>query len=565
MRLLVALLLGLLPTALAQFRVIPFNNTRPVGPDGPWLPVTLGTGQPLQFMDFYPTFNASTNWFVAKANCHNANQSCPENAQYYDSTLWSALNNPELSLMRNSSAVSFEDINGPTAKLLGADDSYGYWHAESFALFANKDNPDFYFAGGLSQITSNYTNIKFPNGASYVPLSLFTLDPTVLDLPKGPKFSATEVTLLVDLLNTTDIASSSWAMHIGSYSQAINGSLVIGGYDQTRVVGTPGALPSNGVSLASISIGASTGGYNWTNLVLTKNYLDGQILDVSLTPSVPYLYLPASACEALADDLPISFNEGLNLYVWETNNASYSDIVTSPSWLNFTFKSQDTSGPISIRVPFALLNLTLEPPLVNSPINYFPCSPSDASFYALGRAFLQAAFIGQNYNSSTFWLGQAPGPNGLGAGSNIKVLYPSDTAIVPSPGGKTFEQSWEGVLKPISSSSTAAPSAGSSALSNGAIAGIVVGVIVPVACALVFVIMWLMRRRSRNRRSAETQKRTIEKSEAWTAPDKKVANPTMLAEAPSYSVASELPDKSHCTAEVPGNNIAVELGRGRSH
>ncbi|KAH0134003.1 hypothetical protein KCU67_g16422, partial [Aureobasidium melanogenum] len=98
---------------------------------------------------------------------------------------------------------------------------------------------------------------------------------------------------------------------------------------------------------------------------------------------------------------PVEFNETLGLYIWNTSAPSYQDIMTSASYLSFDFSSGSSTN--TIYLPFALLDLTLDWPLVNSPTQYFPCSPyqsPDGKFH-LGRAFLQGAFMAQNWQTGT--------------------------------------------------------------------------------------------------------------------------------------------------------------------
>ena len=470
--------------------------------------------------------------------------------------------------MQNSSAVTFADIYQPTAQLLGASGSIGYWHAESFALAANEGDPQFYFAPSISQITSNYSNVVFPGGASYVPLSLFTLDATELYLPTTAS-PATDNTLLTDLYNTSNIVSTSWSLHIGSYAQKINGSLIIGGYDQSRLIEGPGAYSSSGIELSGISLGASTGGYDWTTSQLNHNYLNDSTLNVSITPSVPYLYLPASVCSALAEDLPISYNASFNVFEWDTEDPSYAEIVTSPSFLNFTFSGGNGQDPISIRVPFALLNLTLDAPLVGNPVSYFPCAPSNPAPFALGRAFLQAALIGQNQNSSTFWLAQAPGPNGLSSTPAIKIINPSDADLVPDPAGTTWEDSWRDVLKPISGAAASMSRPNYTRLTDAAIAGIVVGAVALVVGGLA---IWLcLRRRQRRRRQSQPAAAPqwpapYEKPKYWPAQEKD--HRILLVEAPSPSSTpyqkpegwlTNKKDRQRSLVEAPSPSAASEL------
>ena len=598
------LAVGLVCRVSAQFMLIPYNNTYNapvVGPDGPWYAVIVATGaNPMQFVTMYPIFNASTGWFVGALNCNNASQSCTQPANtYYDSTSSSALTTPPLSAMENSSALTFGDIYPSTGQLLNTTGSFGYWHAESFITAPNIGQLDPFFVRGMSQLTSNYTNVQFPNGASYVPISMFTLDPGIVYLPATTNDSYYDYNFLSNLYNNSAVASASWAMHVGSVAQQINGSLICGSYDQTRLIGNAGAFSSSSVKMTSLSLGASSGGYNWSAAQMDQNYLGSSSsgLQVSINSAVPYSYLPTSVSSSLAQVLPISYDTRFNLYTWQTANQSYNSMVTSPTYLNFTF-STSNNEPISIRVPLALLNLTLSAPLVSEPLSYFPCSPNDdPSLFTLGRAFLQAAYIGQNYNSSTFWIGQAPGPTDLADFPVIKTINPSTTTLVADATGKTWEQSWAGVLKALppssasdgggtssnegggdgsESSPTATPSpmaSGNSQISGGAIAGIVIGVLAIVA--IVASGAFIFGRRSRQPQQTAVGGTNIsempaEKSAKGNVPDEKFrdirkwkadavhtgaeGSHSAYVEAPSYNGLSEMPPgERRIFAEAPGD------------
>ena len=586
---LIYVLFGIVRIASAQHQVIEFNNTRPIGPDGPWIPITLRPGYPLQYVDFYPTFNASTNWFVASLNCANANQTCLESAQnYYDSTAFSALHNPDLSSMKNSSAVSFTDIYGVTGELLNTTESAGYWHEESIAI-SDYGDPNWYWAPGLSQVTSTLTNAFFPNGSSYVPLSLFTLDPAEVYLPNDPNNTVTFVSLLNDMytLSPTRITSMSWGMHIGSYAQKIDGSLVIGGYDQARIIGNPGTFSNSGVNLSSITLGSSTGGFNWTTDILRHDFLSSQgsdstinsvtgtsnSINVSLVSGAPYLYLPNSVCSSLASVLPISYNAGLNLYTWNTNDTSYKSIVTSPTYMNFTF-TDSRNTPLSVNLPFALLNLTLDAPLVQKPTPYFPCSPNNSTF-GLGRAFLQGAFVGMNYNSSTFWLAQAPGPNLPAPGSAIKPIETSDMTLAPNPNGPSWEETWREVWFPANGTGAPAVSGiasgdatSSNQLSGGAIAGIVVGMIVFTTLVLLLAMRY-RRRMQQSSASSDSMSTCVESTtRSWYKSPRLLSKlgfrkRELLPEVADYGEIKEL-DTRMLAVEIPAYAGITELpGQGK--
>jgi len=215
---------------------------------------------------------------------------------------------------------------------------------------------------------------------------------------------------------------------------------------------------------------------------------------------VPYLYLPQDTCDAIAAHLPVTYNADYNLYIWNSNSQAYKEIVSSPHFLSFTF-SAGSGGSTIINVPFALLNLTLETPIIGNPVQYFPCSPwkPDAAGYTLGRSFLQAAFLAQNWNTSTLFLAQAPGPDFLPA--NIKDIGVTDTTLSPAENPPSWESTWSSTLKPLSpntgggTTTSTTTSKSSSGTSGGTIAGIVVGVIVGVALVVGLIVIFLIRSR----------------------------------------------------------------------
>lgn len=247
-------------------------------------------------------------------------------------------------------------------------------------------------------------------------------------------------------------------MHIDSATKKIPGSLVLGGYDVTRVLGDMSSQPYNGtkfpIRLLDIGIGVVTGDSPWnssniTGLLTLDNSTQQQPRDagteVLLTGADPYLYLPQRTCDAITTHLPVSYHTSLELYIWNTKDTQYLKIVKSPSYLAFTFAANasstaDTNGnhTITIKVPFALLDLRLEPPLVDEEMAYFPCmgtatTAADGGPYVLGRSFLQAAFVGVNWalkgegqgqgqGQGNWFLAQAPGPGYSQSESESNVI-----------------------------------------------------------------------------------------------------------------------------------------------
>lgn len=334
-----------------------------------------------------------------------------------------------------------------------------------------------------------------------------------------------------------EVASNSWGLHYGSASLNQEGSLVFGGYDQSRVLGDVGVFDLGGgwqmmPNLLDLQIGVENGSSpfsedSYTGLLKLNASFNG-VQPAIINPLVPYLYMSPETCVAVAEYLPVTLNPQVGLYIWNTTDPQYKRIMKSPAYLAFVFQNAG-SGNLTIKVSFQLLNLTLEAPIVTTTQQYFPCRPFNANDgsgdYLLGRAFLQAAFIGMNWQEAKFFLAQAPGP-GVGA-SNIRSIGSNDTTIGNDP-IENFAVTWERNWTPLSdahnsenttahptsttkvqqgssetANSTETPSGAisgqkatlSPGLSSGTKAGIAVGVIVGALAVAGAVLLSSLRRR----------------------------------------------------------------------
>jgi len=304
---------------------------------------------------------------------------------------------------------------------------------------------------------------------------------------------------------TGNIPSVSYGLHVGSVWPPVPGSLVLGGYDRSRCISTP-IVSDHDYLLAELSLEVASGGWPFLDSpkvdsqhLLRSGNASNNSLTVMPNPGVPYMYLPESTCSTIASFLPVTFDQKIGYYIWNTTDSAFKNIMSSPSALKFSFDTG--SGNENISVPFALLNLTLDYPLTNTPTQYFPCAPytpSDNSPYHLGRAFLQAAFLGQNGQTRKTFLAQAPGP-GLKAEA-ITKLASTDTGLTAMANPPCWNATWSDRLKALSMDNL--PSPGNTnrngRLSGGAIAGIVVGSVVGIVglCAIA-AFVWSRRLKSK--------------------------------------------------------------------
>lgn len=319
-------------------------------------------------------------------------------------------------------------------------------------------------------------DVSFPNGRSYTPV-VGVLGLGYDQPPMGPSSGEDFQSLLEQFKASGTTASMFCGLHIGSASLNQSGSMVLGGYEQNRVLGEVGTFDlgaTRGPSafLLDVVLDVETGvsPFNqsssislWHGLeddpdrVRESNRHGGRTGSrlISVNPSVPYMYLPKGLCETAARYLPLTWDAGLGLYTWNIND-EFTDIVSSPAYMGIVLADRQSKN-ITIKVPFKLLNLTLLPPIVDTPTQYFPCQPSlvdddrTFDFYVgpvLGRAFLQAAFLGFEYEHSLAYIAQAPGPTM--EQRIIKTFQPNDSSITPNALG-TFASSWASSWKVLES------------------------------------------------------------------------------------------------------------------
>ena len=261
-------------------------------------------------------------------------------------------------------------------------------------------------------------------GALNFNATFFSISDRTYTLPNGVNYTSEVGTLgLGDQshpINTSSILeqfkeaeridSKTFGFHLGSSSLDLAGSLVLGGYDRSRALGTVGKFATDFAFLMDVYLGTETGysPFNISHNISVYQGLDGdkdaqhrtrklkgpkRAAVAELDVTFPYIFLPIGTCEAAAQHLPVVWNASIGLYLWDQNDPRYKSIVSSPAYLGFVLADRDAMN-ITIKVPFQLLNLTLLPPITETPTPYFPCKPSKSVLgaFKLGRAFLQATF-----------------------------------------------------------------------------------------------------------------------------------------------------------------------------
>lgn len=446
---------------------------------------------------------------VSDSACSSQAAACPLPIPtlWKESGAWDVSNGPKTI----SKAVDASAWDAWTSALLRLKGS-GKFFQERITLYENGiSTSDAYLDNHGAMLSESYM-ATFPGGDGYTLdsgiLSLYGAENTISWTAGSNGSTITSNRTLPDAYLAGYAPSISYGLHVGSAVHNVPGSLMIAGYDSSRCLTEPVVSDSRSVQLSKVTLGVATGGSAYmdsvspsTNL-LKANGSSLSELEVYPNPAVPYMYLPKDTCDAMADLLPVTYNEAFNLYFWDTDSSAYHDIITSPHYIGFTFSSNGKSSTINI--PFALLNLTLESPLVSTPTPYFPCSPwtpTDAPYH-LGRAFLQGAFLAQNWQSNKLFLAQAPGPDLDALPPYVKKISSSDTSIAPATNPPNWADTWSTTLKALPGNSASDEESGSSGLSTGAIAGIVVGVIAGIALVVGISIWFILRQRKRSQQRA---------------------------------------------------------------
>ncbi|RYP63189.1 hypothetical protein DL769_007046 [Monosporascus sp. CRB-8-3] len=316
-------------------------------------------------------------------------------------------------------------------------------------------------------------SFRLPSGSNYTnPVGILGLGRDFNDRPL--RNSGDNPWILEQLKSAGDIASNTFSLHMGSALLEQPGSLVLGGYEKNRALGQAGTFPLwDGMPAVivmdvflgtevgpsafgkdgSISIYQGLGNDTWAAQV-SKGY--GATLGAAiamLNPSSPYMYLPMGTCEAAAKNLPVTWNAALGVYFWDIEDPRYSRIVSSSAYMGFVLADREALN-ITIKVPFQLLNLTLLPPLTESPTQYFPCQPwiSEWGFFQLGRAFLQATFMFVDFETNRTMIAQAPGPDM--AQSVLRVVEAGNQDVIETNPIDTWAESWASTWVVLSGSNS---------------------------------------------------------------------------------------------------------------
>lgn len=339
------------------FFAIPFNTTHYFGPDGPWQAVVVTITYPIvnftylhQSQQFFQNINLSpapgfTGWVPSPQACSNySTGSC-------------GIRGMLSPLPGHGTPIGEPYFNFVWDTI----PHHGTW---GWGILGNTTRADLLVAGthklNISIAVAEAMSVTYPSGR--------ILGQELGSLGLGSSTARANESFVLDMYDSSLITSDSYGLHVGAASLRYPGSLIVGGYDRGRVIGPVASYSAAAevASLLDIVIGVETGGtpFNFTNRTgLLQTQVDTPIsapVQVLFDPHIPYINLPGPTISAITSQLPVYFDSNANYWLWDTQSPAYREIVSSPAYLGFVFSDTPTGHRVTVKVPFMLLNLTLE-------------------------------------------------------------------------------------------------------------------------------------------------------------------------------------------------------------
>ncbi|EMD66001.1 hypothetical protein COCSADRAFT_35932 [Bipolaris sorokiniana ND90Pr] len=467
------------------------------GNDGSWTGFSVQVGTPPQTFEVFPSFQSQNVWLPIDEECLRIQadagacgssrgaapfqQSPSPGFQPNMSSSWQAINLFELGL---------EKVRGITGNgFVGFDNvQVGNISLDKFPVTAYA-SPGFWVGQlGLLPLSINYST-------------------TV----NSPSF-------LVALRDGGHIPSVAYGYQAGSPYRGtkVPASLVLGGYDGSRASKPLTVKINTDMSRAltvSIHDIVATGTLNGTlSLVNSERIL------APLDSSIPELWLPKSVCDRFESVFGLEYHEASGRYL--LTDAKRDQLRSMNPIVTMTIGSDPSISGNStiIQLPYAAFDLQAGFPIFVNETNYFPIRRADnESQYAIGRVFLQEAYIGVDFESGTFNVSAA----------RWDELDPEIITILSEESKATAEKTGD--------------------LPSGAIAGIVVGCVVGIA--LVIACAWLMVRKRK-------RKNIIQHDAVETGANEKIRY--------EMQPPSELESNTLKISELPGKQGDSELYESRA-
>ncbi|KAF1829712.1 acid protease [Decorospora gaudefroyi] len=284
------------------------------------------------------------------------------------------------------------------------------------------------------------------------------------------------------------IASRSYGYSAGAYhrnNNGVTGSLVLGGYDESRFTKPGISISMPNKSNNTLVVGVQSILYKPDQNIEpnVESLTQSGGFSATIDSTLPYLILPDDVCNEFASRFGLILDESSQLF---TVNASAHRLNQNQN-ASVSFKigagPGDSASYTSIDLPYSAFDQQANYPLpVADGTQYFPIKRTDKGIYVLGRTFLQEAYIIVDYERSNFTVAPAYYADPMPAQTLVSI-YNTTYTRPPSP-----------------------DSGSKGGLPAGAIAGIVVGIVLAFVIAGVAAFLLWRKRRAAKKSEEETEK-----------------------------------------------------------
>ncbi|EON66382.1 hypothetical protein W97_05479 [Coniosporium apollinis CBS 100218] len=295
-----------------------------------------------------------------------------------------------------------------------------------------------------------------------------------------------------DLKTKNLIPSSSYGYTAGaSYRlKRVSGSLVLGGYDQSRFEPSNTTFTFSNDPTRDLTIGVQSIVAQDTLIGVASLTSTGHLSFIDST--VPHIWLPQAVCDVFERAFGLTYDPTTDLYL--VNDTTHSQLQSLNPTISFKLGNQATIDPdgqsVTIDLPYAAFDLQASYPLYNTSTNYFPIRrAANNTQYTLGRTFLQEAYLTVDNERRNFSVSQAVFKDPMPSREIVTILCNGCTAASPD----------------------------SSGLSTGATIGIAVGAVLLILGAGL-AIFFFIRNKKRKQRLAELDDTQYTKVDAGPKP-----------------------------------------------
>lgn len=343
----------------------------------------------------FPAFNLSITWLPQLG--HTCNGSINENVTINDAqcVVTGSKNNRTDMLIQTGLSAFTDEIDSEAVQALWTDNlGVGESSPESLILSG------VYVAGQVSKTLST---------------ALFGLSIRTVHYSFLPQLSASS--FLVKFRAFYQIESLSLSYTAGSHSLQLPPSLILGGYDSTRVLEDTileASIDSRTVGNNLFQVGLDMIGITINAINTVSAYptnASNTSLAVNLDLVTPQIWLPETICATFETAFGLQWDEKSKFYF--VNESTHFSLIRQNVSVSFSFLSgvdgQDRERKIKVfKLAYATsLGLNLSYPLIESWKYYFPLKRSKSHLITLGRAFFQETHISIDFDHLRFNLSQA--------------------------------------------------------------------------------------------------------------------------------------------------------------